>query len=221
MIIGYQEWRDLLFLHFRVAASALRPLVPAALSIDERDGSAWVSATPFTLRRGRLRGLPPLPDFHELNFRTYVSHPGGGPGIWFFSLDAASAVAVAAARLSVRLPYYRARMERGVGWYRSERIASPARLEARWEVEAKEERAAAPGSIEEFLAERYTLFSKALGPVLWRGRVRHEKWLLQPARVTELQETLSAAAGFAAGPPVLAQWTRGVAVEFEPFVPLV
>jgi hypothetical protein len=221
MIIGYQEWRDLLFLHFRVAAPALRSLVPAALSIDERDGSAWVSATPFTLRRGRLRGFPPLPDFHELNFRTYVTHPKGGPGIWFFSLDAANTVAVAAARLSVRLPYFRARMERGAGWYRSDRIASAAGLEARWEVEAGEERVAAPGSIEEFLVERYALYSKAFGPVLWRGRVRHEKWPLQPVRVTELQETLSRAAGFSAGPPVLAQWTRGVAVAFEPFVPVV
>src|SRR3981081_847179 len=98
MIIGRQEWSDLLFLHWRVPAASLRRRVPKRLQIDERDGSAWVSMTPFTLRRGRLRGLPPLPDFHELNFRTYVTLPGNGPGIWFFSLDAASFLAVAAAR---------------------------------------------------------------------------------------------------------------------------
>jgi uncharacterized protein YqjF (DUF2071 family) len=220
MIIGFQEWRELLFVHFQIPASRLRPLVPSALSIDERDGSAWVSATPFTLRRGRLRGLPPLPDFHELNFRTYVTHPKSGPGIWFFSLDAANAVAVAAARLSVRLPYFRARMERGPGWYRSVRVSSPATFEVRWEA-GGEERVPGPGSIEEFLAERYTLYSKALGPVLWVGRVQHEKWPLQPARVTDLRETLSAAAGFDAGAPALAHWTRGVEVAFQPFVPVV
>jgi uncharacterized protein YqjF (DUF2071 family) len=114
VIVGYQEWRDLLFLHWRVPAAAVRPHVPRRLQLDERDGGAWVSMTPFTLRRGRLRGLPPLFDFHELNFRTYVTLPGRGPGIWFFSLDAASAVAVVAARVSVRLPYFLAHMERDV-----------------------------------------------------------------------------------------------------------
>src|ERR1700741_1838034 len=100
MIVGFQQWRNLFFLHWRISPYPLRSRVHPRLSIDQRDGSAWVSMTPFTLRKGRLRGLPPLPDFHELNFRTYVTHPAHGPGIWFFSLDAASAPAVAAARLS-------------------------------------------------------------------------------------------------------------------------
>src|SRR6266446_9235820 len=80
MRVGEQDWSDLLFLHWRVPALDLRDRVPARLSIDQRDGSAWVSMTPFTLRNGRLRGLPPLPDFHELNFRTYVTLPGHGSG---------------------------------------------------------------------------------------------------------------------------------------------
>jgi uncharacterized protein YqjF (DUF2071 family) len=126
VIIGSQEWRELLFSHHRVPAAALRPLVPAALSVDEREGSAWVSFAAFNLLRGKVRVLPALPDFLELNLRTYVTHPKRGPGIWFFSLDAASTAAVAIARLTVRLPYHRARMERGDGWYRSERISRPA-----------------------------------------------------------------------------------------------
>src|SRR4051812_1353794 len=219
MIIGHQDWRELLFVHFRVTAATLRPLVHPGLSIDERGGTAWVSMTPFTLRRGSLRGLPPLPDFHELNTRTYVTHPGSGPGIWFFSLEAANALAVAAARLSVRLPYFRARMDRGDGWYRSERISAPATFDARWEVFG-DEQVSAPGSLEEFLVERYTLYSRALGPLLWCGRVRHEKWLLREARIVALRETLSAAAGFDAGQPALAHWTPGVSVDFEPFFPV-
>src|SRR5437879_12933200 len=131
LIIGSQEWSDLLFIHWRVAASDLRRHVHDRLSIDERDGSAWISMTPFTLRRGRLRGLPALPDFHELNFRTYVTL-SGQPGIWFFSLDAANLLAVAAARLTVRLPYFPARMDRGPGWYRSERRTGQGSFQARW-----------------------------------------------------------------------------------------
>ncbi|TMA17901.1 MAG: DUF2071 domain-containing protein [Deltaproteobacteria bacterium] len=219
MIIGYQDWSELLFVHWRIASDALRPHVHRRLSIDERDGSGWVSMTPFTLRRGRLRGLPPLPDFHELNFRTYVTLPGGASGIWFFSLDAANALAVAAARLSARLPYFPARIECGERWYRSERRLQHAHFEARWTISGPEFHAA-PGSIEEFLCERYSLYSPALGPLLWRGPVRHDPWPLMSAQIKELREDLSAAAGLPPlGEPSLAHWSPGVSVAFEHFRP--
>jgi uncharacterized protein YqjF (DUF2071 family) len=35
----------------------------------------------------------------------------GKPGVWFFSLDAESSLAVIGARLGVRLPYFRASMQ--------------------------------------------------------------------------------------------------------------
>ncbi len=57
--------------------------------------SAWLGITPFRLTNLRLRGMPPLPwvsAFPELNVRTYATRDGR-PGIWFFSLDAASALA--------------------------------------------------------------------------------------------------------------------------------
>jgi uncharacterized protein YqjF (DUF2071 family) len=219
VIIGSQEWRELLFIHHRVPAQSLRGLVHPSLEIEERDGSAWVSSAAFTLLRGAVRGLPPLPDFHELNLRTYVTHPKRGPGIWFFSLDAASLLAVAIARASVRLPYFHASMDRGDRWYRSERIAVPASYDAAWTVTG-DEHVSAPGSLDEFLAERYTLYSQALGPVLWCGKVKHEPWPLREARIDKLWQTLPVAAGFEAGPPVLAHYTRGVSVDFEPFIPL-
>jgi len=217
MIVGEQDWSDLLFLHWRVPALDLRQHVPARLSIDQHDGSAWVSMTPFTLRKGRLRGLPPLPDFHELNFRTYVTHPRHGPGIWFFSLDAANALAVAMARITVRLPYFPARMERNGGWFRSERTVGRARFEVRFTTGAELGRAEA-GSLEQFLVERYQLYSRALGPALWRGPVRHEPWLLFAASVADLDEDLSAAAGLRPlGRPDFCHWSPGVQVAFEHF----
>jgi len=217
MRVGEQDWSDLLFLHWRVPALDLRDRVPARLSIDQRDGSAWVSMTPFTLRNGRLRGLPPLPDFHELNFRTYVTLPGHGPGIWFFSLDAANPLAVAMARITIRLPYFPARMERAKGWFQSKRSVGRGRFEVRFSTGAEMGRAA-PGTLEEFLVERYQLYSRALGPALWRGPVRHEPWLLSAASVTDLHEDLSASAGLRPlGRPDLCHWSRGVKVAFEHF----
>src|SRR5258707_15335939 len=83
------------------------------------------------------------------------------PGVWFFSLDAANPVAVAAARLSFHLPYFKARMTCGDvdGWiqYQSERThpgAPGAAFEARYRGAGK---AFEPqrGTLADFLTERY------------------------------------------------------------------
>jgi uncharacterized protein YqjF (DUF2071 family) len=77
-------------------------------------------------------------------------------------------------------------MERGDGWYRSERISRSAGYDARWTVSG-EAHTSAPGSLNEFLAERYTLYSQALGPLLWCGKVKHEPRPLRPANIVELR----------------------------------
>ena len=111
---GRQSWRRLLFLHWPVAPAALRRVVPRELPIDVHDGTGWVGVVAFDVERAR----PPLApddrglDFLETNARTYVRLPGGERAVWVFSLDAASRVAVSAARLAYGLPYYLARMAR-------------------------------------------------------------------------------------------------------------
>jgi uncharacterized protein YqjF (DUF2071 family) len=220
-VVGYQGWHDILFVHWPVAAESLRASVDRRLEIDRFEGIAYVSLTPFTVRGARLRGAPPLPflrTFHELNLRTYVRTSGGDPGVWFFSLDAASALAAALARTGLGLPYCAARISRSIDGrsheYRSDRVAPrpPASFSARWSVgEILPDR---PGSLERFLVERYALYAVKLGRLL-RVRVRHPPWVLQEARVERLAETVSAAAGIApATDHRLAQFSTGVEVEF-------
>jgi uncharacterized protein len=91
-----QKWQNLLFAHWPIPFETLRPLVPSVLPLDTYDGTAWLGITPFVLRGLRSRGLPPIPglsEFPEINVRTYVTL-GGKPGVYFFSLDAASRAAV-------------------------------------------------------------------------------------------------------------------------------
>ena len=102
-----QVWHDLLFAHWQVNPDNLRPLVPAPLELDIYDGRAWVAVTPFHMSDVRMRALPPIPGmsaFPELNVRTYVKF-GGVPGVFFFSLDAASRSAVIGARAAFFLLY--------------------------------------------------------------------------------------------------------------------
>jgi uncharacterized protein YqjF (DUF2071 family) len=198
-----QTWRDLLFAHWPVDAEALRPLIPAPLTLETWDGTAWLGITPFEVTGLRLHGTPPLPGvsrFPELNVRTYVTI-GGKPGVWFFSLDAGSAAAVAAARRSYRLPYFHAdmeieRLDSAVG-YRSSR--DDARLQARY-APAAEAFTAAAGTFDHFLTERYCLYAFD-GRVL-RAEIHHPPWPLQAASASFGVNTM-APVGLPAREPVV------------------
>jgi uncharacterized protein YqjF (DUF2071 family) len=185
-----QTWKNLLFAHWPVDPDVVRPHVPDGLVLDTRDGSAWIGVTPFVLAGLRIHGLPPLPSvstFPELNVRTYVTHGGKG-GILFFSLDAASTGAVAAARRLYRLPYFRARMRARIGpdesvAYESTRVdprGEPAELRAAYRPLGPVFNAE-PGSLEAFLAERYCLYTDDGAGGLLRADIHHPPWPLQRA----------------------------------------
>jgi hypothetical protein len=197
----FQRWEDLLFAHWRIEPAAIRPKIPARLSLDVRDGGAWVAVTPFKITRLNLRGLPPIPGtarFPELNVRTYVT-AGGKPGVWFFSLDAGSTLAAFFARQLYHLPYFAARMalvKKGdTISYRSERSAAgeAATFLADYAPNGEPFRAA-PGTLEEWLTARYCLFAEANG-ILYRADIAHEPWTLQRAKAEIFRNTMAGASG--------------------------
>lgn len=183
-----QSWCDLLFAHWPVSRESLAGVIPDSLEIDSFEDQCWISVVPFTMvdvHPRRLPNVPGISTFPELNVRTYVRH-GSKPGVFFFSLDAASMTAVAGGRLWYQLPYFLARMStrRVDGWvnYRSERIvrAGPrARFEGRYRPDGPVYRAA-PGTLEHWLTERYCLYSAGRNGRLMRAEVHHAPWPLQP-----------------------------------------
>jgi uncharacterized protein YqjF (DUF2071 family) len=180
-----QTWRHLLFLHWPVPAERLRPLVPAALGLEEWGGSAWLGITPFRVEGLRARGLLPLPllsSFDEVNCRTYVRR-GDRPGIWFFSLDASSRLAVEAARRTYRLPYRHARIVSSPGRVRAVRADGGGSLSVHYEASGPVA-PAEPETLEHFLVERYCLYS---GDGDVRADIHHPPWPLQPAQATIAQ----------------------------------
>lgn len=201
-----QTWDRLLFAHWPLSPEAVRPLVPPALPLDLAEGSAWVGVVPFGVRNSRPRGLPPVPgtkDFLELNVRTYVA-VGDRPGVYFFSLDAESALAVLGARAFYRLPYFEAGMQRGedASWtvYSSTRRAGAASLSVRYRP-AGDVLYARPGSLEHFLTERYCLYTASRTGRVARADIHHSPWPLQPAEAEFAHNTMALAAGIEL-PPV-------------------
>ena len=215
---GWQRWRELLFVHWRLPIEAVRPLIPAEVELDPWDGEMFVGLVPFRMEGIRPSWLPrPMAmDFLELNLRTYVSFRGR-PGVWFFSLDATSWLAVQAARTGWSLPYHHARMSvtrtgEHVS-YRSERRAGPAAFSADYDVGAPLG-PSAPGTLEHFLLERYLLFSERGGRIL-EGQVHHVPYPAHRVEKLEVAQSMIEAARMPklAGPPVTAHFSPGVDVE--------
>lgn len=221
---GYHLWRNLLFVHWELPAEAIQALLPPRLTVDTFEGRAFVGLVPFTMRGIRVhRRLPAIPGFsafHETNVRTYVHLDGQAPGVWFFSLDAANAGAVMAARVGWHLPYHLARMQldhqADAIRYRSRRLTpppTPADLSIDWTI-GPALGSAPPGTLEHFLCERYLLYARR-GERLLCGQVHHTPYPLHEATVTHLDQSLVQAAGFdvPATPTLPALYSPGVDVE--------
>ena len=199
----HQRWHDLLFAHWPVPEATLARHLPPGLRLDTFEGRAWLGVVPFRMTGVRLAGLPPLPGagaFPELNLRTYVRR-GEVRGVWFFSLDAGSRMAVEVARRWFGLPYFRASMRCAADGdgirYESRRTdprGAPAELRASYAPTGPVS-PAPPGSLEDFLTNRLTLFAPRPRGGLLAGRVEHAPWPLQPARAELAANTLAASLG--------------------------
>ncbi len=184
-----QRWHDLLFAHWRVPPEDIQALLPPALEVDTFDGSAWLAVVPFAMTDVRARGLPGFPQissFLELNVRTYA-RLGDTDGVFFFSLDAASRAAVAAARRWFHLPYFNARMELrqradriDYQSRRTHRGVEPAHLAISYRPTGPVE-LPQPGTLEHWLTERYRLLAERRDGAILAGEVHHGPWPLQRA----------------------------------------
>lgn len=196
-------WRHLLFANWPVESDRLAAYLPEDLSVQEYDGTGWVSLIPFINVDTRPRGLPQWAgvDLPELNLRTYVTCDGE-PGIYFFSLDTESVAGVLGARVSHHLPYYYARMNCRVGNDRIEFTSRrlhpgdrPARFDASYRPTG-DPFTADPGSCAAFLTERRRLYAQGMDGTVRYTDVEHERWTLYPATVSVAENTLFEANAF-------------------------
>lgn len=198
-------WSELLFAHWSVGPQAVATLLPAGVTLDTRDGQAWVGVVPFLMSNVAPRCCPLIPGlsrFLELNVRTYVTIDGK-PGVWFFSLDAANRLAVRVARATFNLPYMDATMS--IRHEKQEKITYRSQRTHRGEPAAEfdadyvargEFHEAAPGSLEHWLTARYCLYSANRKGHLFRGEIDHPPWSLAAADYTERVNTMGKPFGF-------------------------
>ncbi|MFC6952139.1 DUF2071 domain-containing protein [Halorubellus litoreus] len=213
-------WLNLAFLNYPVEPSVVDERLPDALAVDTYDGDAWLSVVPFTNVAVRPKGLPRGLGFAlpELNLRTYVRRTdadgGGAPGVYFYSLDADGDLGVAAARVFHHLPYYRADIsldEDGAGGvhFTSRRThpgTRPANFDATYRPTSEPEAGlggdpddpldARPGTLAEFLTERYRYYTETPGGDLRSAGIEHPRWPLATVDVDVRENQVFEANGF-------------------------
>ena len=194
-----QFWADLTFLHWRVDASAVAPLLPSGIVPDVFDGSAWVGLIPFRMRSTSAFGSPKIPyfgQFVEVNVRLYGVDAAGRRAVVFASLEASRLAAVLGARAGFSLPYFWASaqmQQRGNEFaYRSRRFA-PGRPFSHV-VSRVSTVPVVNDELADFLTARWKLFETRNNRTVLMPNY-HEPWQLFEAELLHLDENLLAAAG--------------------------
>ncbi len=201
-----QWWHDVAFLHWRVPPEAVAPMMPPGVRPDVHDGSTWVGLVPFRLVDGALglgRRVPRLGTFLETNVRLYSVDDAGRHGVVFRSLDAERLAVVAAARLSLGVPYRWARLSleprahqvdpQGRTFSYRARRRGRSGPTSRVDIEVGG-RLDEPTDLEHFLTARFGLHTRSLGRTLWVPN-SHGPWPLREARATRVDDAFVAAAG--------------------------
>jgi uncharacterized protein YqjF (DUF2071 family) len=186
-------WRDLAFFNYELEPTLLTARVPPGTELDLWHGRALVSLIGLRFLNLRVRGFP-VPGhmgFEQINLRFYVKQPlGNGDwrrGVVFIKEMVPKALIVPLARLMFGEPYLRRP---------TRHTAEPADGGRGFQVryEWKEQNSwhgmtgrgtgqpsvFAPGSVEEFVTERYSGYNYHRSRGTAEFRTQHPPWLLWP-----------------------------------------
>jgi uncharacterized protein len=199
----HMHWDDLTFLHWHYDPDVIQALLPDGLTVDTYEGRGWISLVPFVMRvivPGDRWRLPFIGRFPETNVRTYVRAADGTQGIWFFSLDAGSALATLGGRVGYRLPYMWSDMSvdrnaTTVDYLCTRRFPGPSGASSKIAVSIGD--AYEPSDLtdlDHWLSARWRLYSVMFGR-LWGAHAVHEQWPLHHATLRRCDDALVTGAG--------------------------
>jgi Uncharacterized conserved protein len=197
------DWLRLLMIHYEVDPKECQKLLP--FELDLYHGSAWISLVAFTLSNMRPRwiGIPgawlikPISTHEFLNVRTYVKVRGEA-GIYFLAEWLSNRLSVLLGPRIFGLPYRFGRIS-----YQHQSFADPGsqsgtvltqngrdRLDYCAELNgAGPFREATPGSLDEWLLERYSAFTYFRSKARF-FRVWHEPYHQKSATVSIYDQSL-------------------------------
>ena len=180
----YQEWNDVLFLHYQVSLEELESFVPDGLELDLFVGKPWVSLVAFTMEKIRPRYIPsfaPISDFPEINVRTYVK-ANGKSGVYFLSIEAGKRLSCQLAKVLSGLPYRYSKIKRTGNRYESQNSLFGDNMQIQYavgkDIDTKTE-------LDIWLTERYALFQD-INKSLVSFDLHHKEWKINSVEIRNL-----------------------------------
>jgi uncharacterized protein len=194
------RWDRAVFINYSADPVVLQRQIP--FELDLRNGQAFVSVVAFTLVRMRPRVggawtewlLKPIATHEFLNIRTYVRH-NGEPGIFFLAEWLSNRISVLLGPRTFGLPYRFGHLHyEHRGSFQGSVAAPEGQLVYSGEVADSGFGPCDPGSLNEFMLERYTAFTQR-GNRRRLFRIWHSPWPQAPAEIGVTDETLIASTG--------------------------
>jgi len=194
-VLQAHEWLDATFIHWRYDPADVQRLLPSGLTVETRDGSAWVGLVVLKMRVGLpfRRSVRPAIDVLEANLRTYVTGPDGDTGVYFLSIDCDRWSVCAGGRM-VGVPYFPAYQDMtrdgSALTYSGDRYGGKASYDIAVTVGDRIE----TGPFETWLTGRFGQYS-AVGPARLHVPVEHGPWPLRSATLTRCRQSVAEASG--------------------------
>jgi uncharacterized protein YqjF (DUF2071 family) len=200
----YASWDQAVMIHYEADPETLQREVP--FELDLREGRAFVSLVAFTLRQMRPRRggrigewlLKPIATHEFLNVRTYV-RANHEPGIFFLVEWLSNRLSVPLGPPLFGLPYRYGRIDY-LHNHAGEGISGSVDAKGGFfsyhgAAASKELTPCEPGSLTEFLMERYTAFTQPGRRSRKLFRVWHEPWPQTPVDIETTATDLLATSG--------------------------
>lgn len=206
----YQEWNNVVFLHWQVDLDQLKKFVPEDLEIDLFEGKPWVSVVAFTMEKIRpkyLPAFPPISNFDEINIRTYVKS-GHKTGVYFLSIEGGTKLSCQIAKGISGLPYRYSHIKRGEGQYNSENEQYNDRLAIEFNI--GKEKTDLSG-IDNWLTARYALYQDS-NKKINEFEIHHLEWGINEIDILQLDLSYSRFAQLISDKPHVAHYSDGVKV---------
>lgn len=204
----YQEWKKVVFLHYKVKRKALERFVPKSLKLDSINGDYWVSIVAFDMKNIRPRLFPAFPlisDFQEVNLRTYVQC-NGKSGVYFLSIKANKAISSLIARKISGLPYHFAEMKRTNHSFLLKDNKNKASIQ--YKIKEPIEKGS---KLDRWLVERYALFMKKNNKI-YRFDIHHSTWEIKNLELTKIEMDQPEFCSILSHPPEMAHYAEGTEV---------
>lgn len=211
------NWERVLFIHYQADPAILQRQIP--FELDLWQGRALVSTVAFSMRRlrpvcgGRLLEalMKPIANHEFFNVRTYV-RPNGRPGIYFMAEWVNNPLNWLLGPITYGLPYRFGRIAYQHG-QKDGRLGGAVDSAFCYGGQIPADASflpCAPGSLDEFLLERYSAFTH------WHGigrtfDISHEPWLQCPVELNVEDDLLKQTGGwFYSGQRIGANYSPGL-----------